>query len=308
MTPETIAELKAKRYNATVVGLQKVHSDLFIARIQPDTPPRTAPIPGQYTVLGLGAWEPRFPGTQEEQRDEADEAKLIQRSYSLSCSILGSDGQLLEPTAVPWLEFYIVLVREAEKPPELTPRLFMLREHDRLFVGKKIAGHYSLEGVREDDAVIFLATGTGEAPHNYMLWELLKRGHRGRILSVTCVRQGRDLAYRSVHEELMRRYPQYNYVPLTTREASAGQKVYIQDLLASGQLEERLGQPLNPVSTHVYLCGNPKMIGLPVKDRETEVLTYPQPPGVVELLVKRGFVLDQPQAKMRGSIHFEEYW
>ena len=41
--------------------------------------------------------------------------------------------------------------------------------------------------------MLFLATGTGEAPHNYMLWELLRRGHTGRILSACCVRYRRDL-------------------------------------------------------------------------------------------------------------------
>jgi ferredoxin--NADP+ reductase len=306
MTPETIAELKRKRYNATLVSVQKVHSDLLIMRVQPDTP-RPIPTPGQYVVLGLGAWEPRFPGTQEEQG--ADEEKLIQRSYSISCPVLDGGGQLFNPEGVEWIEFYIVLVREAEKPPELTPRLFMLREKDRLFLGKKIVGHYTLHGVNPDDTVLFLGTGTGEAPHNYMLWDLLRRGHKGRIAMVTCVRQQRDLAYRALHEELMRRHPNYTYLPLTTREVvNEGQKVYIQDLITSGQLEERLGQQLDPARTHAFLCGNPKMIGLPVKNHETETLVYPQPPGVVEILEKRGFVLEQRHREVRGSIHFEEYW
>jgi ferredoxin--NADP+ reductase len=309
MTPEMICELKRKRYNATLVSLQKVHSDLLIARVQPDTP-HALPTPGQYVVLGLGYWEPRFPGSQEENIDPAEEHKLISRSYSISCPILDSKGELFDPVTSPWHEFYIVLVREAEKePPALTPRLFMLRENDRLFFGKKITGHYTLEGVREDDTILFLATGTGEAPHNYMLWDLLRRGHRGPILSATCVRQQRDHAYRATHEELMRRYPRYSFLPLTTREpANAGQKVYIQDVITSGQLEERLGEKLDPARTHVFLCGNPKMIGLPTKDRETEVLTYPQTQGVVEILVKRGFVLEQRHLGVRGSIHFEEYW
>ena len=64
----------------------------------------------------------------------------------------------------------------------------MLREGDRLFLGEKITGHFTLDPVQPDDTVVFLATGTGEAPHNYMLWELLRRGHRGRILSACCVR------------------------------------------------------------------------------------------------------------------------
>ena len=45
----------------------------------------------------------------------------------------------------------------------------------------------------------------------------------------------------------MRRYPNYTYLSLTTREAiNVGHKVYIQDLITSGQLEERLGRPARP--------------------------------------------------------------
>ena len=94
-----------------------------------------------------------------------------------------------------------------------------------------------------------------------------------------------------------------------TREAdTVGQKVYIQDLITSGQLEERLGNPLDPAAAHVYLCGNPKMIGVPNKDRQTGQRVFPTPVGVVELLEKRGFQVDQPNVKLRGNIHFEEYW
>src|SRR5262249_49756554 len=141
------------------------------------------------------------------------------------------------------LEFYIVLVRQAEKaPPALTPRLFMLKEGDRIFLGEKIAGHFTLEPVHPTDNVIFLSTGTGEAPHNYMIWELLSRNHQGKILAACCVRYARDLGYAATHDVLTSRYPNYKYLRLTTREAdTVGHKVYIQDLITSGQLEERLG-------------------------------------------------------------------
>ena len=73
--------------------------------------------------------------------------------------------------------------REGSGPDEAAstrPRLFMLRgEGDRLNIGEKITGHYTLEHVKPGDTVLFLGTGTGEAPHNYMTWELLKNGHTG---------------------------------------------------------------------------------------------------------------------------------
>jgi ferredoxin--NADP+ reductase len=309
MTDDQVGELRRKHYNATLVGLRRAHEDLAVMRVRPDysRPPHT---PGQYSTLGLGNWEPRHPGAQEEDLKPGEELRLVRRAYSISCSVL-DDGRLLDIERTDWLEFYIVLVRESdrEKPPGLTPRLFLLDEGDRLFLGEKITGHYTLEPVRPGDTVLFLATGTGEAPHNYMLWELLRRGHAGRILSACCVRYHRDLAYRAIHDELMRRHPNYTYLALTTREADTVQhKVYIQDLITSGQLEERLGQALDPARTHVFLCGNPKMIGVPIKDRDTGQRGFPKPTGVIEILEQRGFQVDQPQAKVKGNIHFEEYW
>jgi ferredoxin--NADP+ reductase len=310
MTPEQIADLRRQKYNATVAYLRKLHSDLLIFRVRPDKPLHPHQ-PGQYTVLGLGFWEPRTPGCAEEDLKPGEESGLARRSYSISCPVIGDDGQLLDLARTDWLEFYIVLVRESDKtkPPALTPRLFLLREGDRLFMGEKITGHFTLGPVQPDDTVLFLSTGTGEAPHNYMLWELLRRGHRGRILAACCVRYRRDLGYRELNDELMRRYPNYTYLTLVTREPEVfGQKVYVQDLINSGQLEERLGRPLDASHTHVFLCGNPAMIGVPQKDRHSGARVYPKPLGVIEILEGRGFRTDQPQLKLPGNIHYEEYW
>lgn len=310
MLPEQIAESRTKRYNGTVLSVKKAHSDLMMIRVKSDFP-RPNHLPGQYCTLGLGNWEPRMPGCQDENLKPEDEAKVVRRAYSIGCAILDEQGGLLDIPATDFLEFYIVLVRENldRRPPALTPRLFMLNAGDRLSIGEKITGHYTLEHIKEGDNVVFLGTGTGEAPHNYMLWELLKRGHTGRILSACCVRYRRDLGYIQTHEELGRRYANYKYLPLTTRESeTVKHKVYIQDLIMCGQLEEHLGAPLDPSKTHVYLCGNPKMIGVPIKDVKTGERAYPDPVGVIELLERRGFRVDNPALKIHGNIHFEEYW
>ena len=75
----------------------------------------------------------------------------------------------------------------------------MLREGDRLYLGEKITGHFTLDPVQARRHGAVPVTGTGEAPHNYMLWELLRRGHDGPILSACCVRyrQGPGLPRRS---------------------------------------------------------------------------------------------------------------
>src|SRR5262249_31092943 len=130
-----------------------------------------------------------------------------------------------------------------------------------------------------------------------------------RIVSACCVRYRRDLAYLEIQEKLMAQHSNYTYIPLTTREADTiNRKIYIQELMSSGRLEEAISQVLDQERTHDYLSRNPSMIGVPVKDRATGQRTYPQPLGVVELLERRGFRADQPNVKLRGNIHFEEYW
>jgi ferredoxin--NADP+ reductase len=309
MTTEEIAELRQRRYNATVVALTFINPDLMTLRVRPDFP-RPVHQPGQYCTLGLGYWERRTEACQVETLAPGEETKVVRRAYSISCPILGAPGHLLRLEETDWLEFYIVLVRENPdgRVPALTPRLFALKEGDRLQMGERITGHFTLDPVKPTDNVIFLGTGTGEAPHNYMTWELLRRGHQGRILNACCVRFKRDLGYLHTHEALMGQCPNYKYLALTTREPGLTRKVYIQDVIAGGEIEEHLGAPLDPARTHVFLCGNPKMIGVPQRDRDTGAVTYPQPPGVIEVLEARGFKADVAATKFKGNIHFEEYW
>src|ERR1017187_9103246 len=182
MTPDEIAELRKKNYNATVASIKLPNEELMILRVRPDGGVHVHRA-GQYSTLGMGHWEPRAANCQPETPKPGDEKKLIRRAYSISSSILDDEGTLPDRAGQDWLEFYIVLVRQADQPPALTPRLFTLKEGSRLFLGEKIAGHYTLEPVKPTDNVIFLSTGTGEAPHNYMLWELLHNQHRGKILA-----------------------------------------------------------------------------------------------------------------------------
>jgi len=309
MTAEEIATLRERRYNATAISITFKNPDLMIMRVRPDFP-RPTHQPGQYCTLGLGYWERRVEGCQVETLAPGEETRVVRRAYSISCSIYSEPGRLMKLEENDWLEFYIVLVRENPdgRVPALTPRLFAMTAGDRIQLGERITGHFTLDPVKPGDTVVFLSTGTGEAPHNYMVWELLSKGHTGRILNACCVRYFRDLGYLETQEMLMRQFPYYTYLPLATREPSVTKKVYIQDLITSGELEERLGVPLDPAKTHVFLCGNPKMIGVPVRDRETGTKTYPQPVGVIEVLESRGFQADNAAVKFKGNVHFEEYW
>ncbi len=311
--PAEVATLREQHYNAEVVEVRRLHDDLMILRAKADG---HAPgfLPGQYTVLGLGNWESRVVGTDPESLTDAQEHKLVRRAYSFSCSMLSDQGELIAPERCDYLEFYITLIRHAdEKPPGLTPRLFGLSAGDRLFLGQKTTGHYTLEAVEPEDDVVFVATGTGEAPHNAMVAHLLDVGHQGRLISVTCARLNHDLGYLDVHRALERKFSQYRYLTLTTREVEnldpnipgyVGKR-YLQDYIETGNMSEDANFELDPARTHVFLCGNPRMIGAPRPDSEG-ASRYPNPRGLVEVLEGMGFSADDRDR--RGNIHFEKYW
>jgi ferredoxin--NADP+ reductase len=208
----------------------------------------------------------------------------------------------------------VVLVRQGEEhPPGLTPRLFALEPGNRLFVGPKATGHYTLDGVRPDDNVVLVATGTGEAPHNAMVAHLLSMGHRGQIVTVTCVRQRRDFGYAAIHRQLERIHANYRYLTITTREPEnlddshpnfVGKR-YLQEYFESGDFERDSGVRLDPSRTHIFLCGNPDMIGAARRDAHG-VLGFPNPVGMIEILSRRGFHPDEKSHP--GNIHYEKYW
>jgi ferredoxin--NADP+ reductase len=309
---QEVDQLRQEHYNAELIETIEIHDELRILRVRPDWgEPQFSP--GQYSVLGLGNWEPRVAGVQDEDLDDVQQRKLLKRAYSFSCPMLDADGRLLPPDQCSFLEFYVVLVREGEeRPPGLTPRLFALRRGDRLYASPKVTGHYTLDAIGPGDNVIFIATGTGEAPHNAMVADLLSRGHRGRLVSVTCVRRRRDLGYLATYQEVERRYDNYRYLYLTTREPEnlderlpnyVGKR-YLQDYFDSGDFERDSGVALDPQHTHVFLCGNPAMIGAPIRGSNNG--RYPQPAGMIEILERRGFLADEPHHP--GNIHYEKYW
>lgn len=290
--------LRDHNYNATVTHIDKVHDDLMLMRVRRDGG-ALEHRPGQYTTLGLGYWEPRVEGCQDESLTEQMLSRVVTRTYSIACPMTGENGELWRPGEE--LEFFIVLVRQADdaRPPALTSRLFKLEVGDRLKIGDRAMGVYTADPIGDDDAVIFLATGTGEAPHNYMIWELLGRGHKGKIVSACSARFRRDLYYAPAHEKLKAGCDNYQHFALSTRDVD--KKRYIQDLLRDGDLESAIGQPVQPGNVHIYLCGNPAMIGMPKTNRDTGERTFPIEGGMVELLEQRGF-------ELKRDLHTEEYW
>lgn len=309
---EEIGQLRQQHYNATIVKRIDVHDDLARFHIRPDNP-IPAFEPGQYVAIGLGNWEPRLEGTQPEEVPEKKLRKLSRRAYSISCPML-VDGELAPVDSIDYFEFYITLVRQAsspdKKPPVLTPRLFNLKQGDRVEVQQRITGKYTLGDVQSDDTVLMLGTGTGEAPHNAMVTKLLAEGHRGKVVNVTSVRFSADLAYAREHKTLMEKFDNYRYLPFTTRDPvnldkdhpEYVGKQYLQQLFTSGQLAEAAGDELSPKNTHVFLCGNPAMIGYVPPGADP-----PSSPGMLPLLEEAGFS-NEAECRGAGCIRFEKYW
>lgn len=303
---ERVERLRAENYNATITSIREHNPDLWVMWVKPDEPVQPFKA-GQYTTLGLGFWEPRADDASEDFEANPDQfEKMARRSYSVSSSIVDENGDLVPPHPEE-TEFYIVQVPPGEEEiPALTPRIFTRRVGDRIFMSHKFTGRYTLDDVEPEDNVVFLSTGTGEAPQNLMTAELLRNGHRGTILQVVCVRYRNDLAYTKQQAMVEERFPNYRYVPLTTREPeNEGNKIYIQDMLESGDVEKELGAPIDPANTHFFLCGNPLMIGLPKWD-DDGTTHFPEPRGVCEILHERGFTIDH--LRERGNVHYEEYW
>lgn len=295
--------LRRAHYNATVTHFDRAHSDLWLLRVKPDHGD-VAHEAGQYASLGLGYWEPRADAARDPGLDRKWE-RLVRRSYSISSPIFDEHGYLSDPARADTLEFYIVLVPASpDRVPALTPRLALRQPGDRIYVGPRIVGRYTLAPVTDPEAtVVFLATGTGEAPHNAMIAELFRKGHSGPIVSVVSVRYRPDLAYLGTHRRLEKRFGNYHYLPLVTRDPDQ-QKLYVQDVIERDLLASEFGVMVDPATTHVYLCGNPAMIGLPRWEDDRPV--FPEPVGVCQLLVERGFDLDR--SGHTGNVHSEKYW
>jgi len=288
-----------EEYNGTLVHVRRPHDDLMVFRVRPD-----APIPpyeaGQWISIGVGMWESRVAGLAPECIADEERVKLVRRPLSISSSILADGGDaLLRLEDESWYELYATFPREAPVPPALTARLFALEPGARMWIAEAPRGQNTLAAVLPDDNVLFAATGTGEAPHNRMILELLRRDHRGRIASFVSTRRRADQAYGDVHERLMRLYPNYRYVPLATRENAPR----LQQLVQNGELEERAGFGLDPSRTRVFLCGNPAMVGAPRLQDGGRVFAHVG--GMVELLEARGFHSDPEHRTL--NIHFERY-
>lgn len=303
----------AAEYNATVSGRVEVAPGLIILRVTPDNLPFEFKA-GQYVVLGLKASEPRcddaeadgapsveagdagsagegaIAGTPESQAAvdaqaatvaaaAADPDRMIRRAYSIAS----------ESRADEYLEFYLTMVSSGD----LTPRLFSLKLRDRVYVGPKAVGVFTLAKAAPNKHILMIGTGTGLAPYMSMLRSELVCGGPRMFVVVHGARFSWDLGYRTELAGLARHCSNFHYLPVITRPQEdvtwKGRSGYLQNVIASGAVEAETGLALTPDNFDIYLCGNPGMI-------ET----------VIAWAEARGFVRDKGHDT--GTLHTEEYW
>ena len=206
---------------------------------------------GQFVALGLPYSAPKVAQYTGEEKEIENPDKLIKRAYSIASSSQSKE----------FLEFYITLVHSGE----LTPRLFNLKIGDKVNVGTRFVGMFTLDQIPADKNVVLIATGTGVAPYMSMLRsDALKR--EGKLAVIHGAANSWDLGYSSELQLLQSFAPHFKYIPTITEPQKEmtkwhGYTDWIQDMWKNGVVQEKWGTDISPENTHVFLCGNPKMTG-----------------------------------------------
>ena len=264
--------------NATLIARQDLTGDSAIFKIEADAPLFEF-LSGQYTTIGLPADAPRVEGADPDEDANGNPRKLIIRAYSIASSSKARD----------YVELYITLVNSGS----LTPRLWMLQPGDRLWLGPKAKGLFTLEGVPADCDVVLLGTGTGLAPYISMIRAYHQCNIGRRFVVIHGARYVRDLGYRDELDALQRDCTTMVYLPTVSRPEGEsdwqGHVGRVGSVVADSTLERALDGAFSPKTTHVFVSGNPEM----VEDME-------------RVFIERGFTLHS--ARSPGTLHIERYW
>jgi ferredoxin--NADP+ reductase len=265
--------------NAVISQRIEVAPGLMVIRVVPDGWDLPEFSPGQFAVLGLPPEAIRSSLADHEDEPEKP-GRLIRRAYSIASS----------SKARTYLEFYITLVHSGA----LSPRLFNLEPGDRVWLGPKITGTFTLDQAPGDKQIVLVATGTGLAPYMSMLRTELATSKGRRFAVLLGARHSWDLGYHAELVTMERLSPDFTYLPIISRPAEepvpwTGRAGYVLDLWRSRELDREWGSKPTPHDSRIFLCGNPAMID-----------------DMIELLAEDGFT--EHTRKTPGSIYVERYW
>lgn len=270
--------MAASELNSIVSHIMQVSPTMKIVRVKPDSwdlPDFTA---GQFISLGLPESASRIADSTPEEK-QYKPGKIIRRMYSIASSSVLTE----------FVEFYITIVRSGA----LTPRIFNLQVGDRIEMGKKTSGMFTLEEVPEDNNIILIATGTGVAPYISMLRSNALQKSGAKLAVIHGAANSWDLGYSSELSLIESMSGKFKYIPtilMPEKEPAGwhGDTRFVEDIWKDGTLEKIWGFKPTPENTHIFLCGNPGM---------TEAM--------VEILNKEGFV--EHARKTPGQIHIESW-
>jgi len=267
-----------RELNSVVTHIMQVSPTMKIVRVKPESWDLPDFMAGQFISLGLPASAQRIPDSDQEEK-QYKEGKIIRRMYSIASSSVLTE----------FVEFYITIVRSGA----LTPRIFNLQVGDRIEMGKKTSGMFTLEEVPDGNNIILVATGTGVAPYISMLRSNALQKSGGKLAVIHGAANSWDLGYSSELTLIESMADKFKYIPtilMPEKEPAGwhGETRLVEDIWKSGTMEKIWGFKPSPANTHIFLCGNPGM---------TEAM--------LKLLNAEGFV--EHARKTPGQVHIESW-
>ncbi len=188
------------------------------------------------------------------------------------------------------LEFFSIVVPDGA----FTSNLQHLKVGDELYLEKIPYGYLTLARYQLPlpQDLWLLGTGTGLAPFISMLQDFETWKNYKNINLVYSVRTASELAYADRIQEIAETFGEghtgFRFTPIITRDPEAPLHDRLPILIENGELEKAVGLEFNPETTHIMLCGNPKMV------EDTK-----------EALKARGLTMNR---RGEGNIAVENYW
>lgn len=251
--------------NATILSRVDLNPELMVLKVRPDDGDVPPFEPGQYGELALP--------------ELIQSPKLERRAYSIA-SAKGTRDHL---------EFYVVYVAGGA----LTAKLWELQTGDRVWLGPKVKGKFTLDPVPPGSDLVAIATGTGLAPFVSMYRSYRQSSKWNTFTIIHGVRHAKDLGY---YDELIgyaAEDPRFFYIPTVTRAAAeehwSGHTGRVNTIFEDGSYQRVTARPFEAANCQIFLCGNPDMID-----------------SLEQFLAARGF--KNHSKKEPGQIHFERYW
>ena len=246
--------------------------------------------PGQYGSLGI--------------ESNKDPDKIIKRAFCISSSMIStSDRKLIDHDDIDYYEFYFNKVPKNNRE-QLTPKLFDLISGDRLFCGEKIVGYYTTDNLKNGIDVLLLGTSTGESPNNSIVAELLLNERPSRICNISIGPSKWESLYMKQHQALMKLYNSYFFRTINAQRASNIENMIATALDDENYSIDNFGFNLNCKSSHVFLSGDPAIIGAPKKKGRWEY--EHSKGGVIPILTANGFKVSTRFKP--GNVEYECYW